>query len=284
VGGVLVMSQSISDREFLYTHADFERVKRLLYQWAGIKLSDAKQDMVYSRLARQIRSAGAKHFQDYLDSVERAKPEERQLFINALTTNLTYFFREKHHFERLKQFFLEKKASQSNFNLWCTAASTGEEPYSIVMTACEVFQSLRPPIELIASDLDTNVLKIGEAGIYTQDRIDKLSTEQLKAFFLKGTGSHADEVKVRKELKSLIQFKQINLLENQWSMLGNKTFDAIFCRNVMIYFDRETQEKLVRRLRQCLHPDGLLFVGHSESLHYAADCFKSLGNTVYKPI
>lgn len=271
------------EREFAYTAADFERVSRLLYQWAGIKLSDAKQDMVYSRLARQLRAQGLKSFREYLDQIESASVVERQGFINALTTNLTYFFRENHHFERLKELLAERK-ERGRFSVWCTAASTGEEPYSIAMSVCEYFESLRPPLELIASDLDTNVLKVGMDGIYPYDRINKLSQERVKTFFLKGRGSNENQVKVRPELQSLIQFKQINLLEAGWEEVQNKKFDAIFCRNVMIYFDRATQEKLVRRLRTYLQPEGLLFVGHSESLHYATDCFKSLGNTVYKPI
>jgi chemotaxis protein methyltransferase CheR len=152
------------------------------------------------------------------------------------------------------------------------------------MTACEYFGNLRPPVEIIASDIDTNVLNTGKQGIYALDRVNKLSEARLKSFFLKGTGANEDRVKIRPELQGLIQFKQINLLDANWDGIQNKKFDAIFCRNVMIYFDRPTQERLVRRFRQHLQSDGLLFVGHSESLHYATDCFKSLGNTVYQPI
>ncbi|MES2207760.1 MAG: CheR family methyltransferase [Pseudomonadota bacterium] len=272
------------DREFSYTQADFERVCRLLYQWAGIKLSEAKKDMVYSRLVRQIRLYSVHSFREYLDQVECAPVKDRQSFINSLTTNLTSFFRENHHFERLKEWLEHGLQHKDRISIWCTAASTGEEPYSIAMTVCEYFNTLTPNFELLASDLDTNVLNVGKAGIYSMDRVSKMSEERLKKFFLKGNGENENNVKVRKELQKLIRFEQINLLEADWKMLGNKKFDAIFCRNVMIYFDRETQEKLVRHLRTYLHSDGLLFVGHSESLHYATDCFKSLGNTVYKPI
>jgi chemotaxis protein methyltransferase CheR len=269
-------------REFVFTSSDFDRVCRLLYGWAGIKLSDTKRDMVYSRLARQVRAHGLPSFKAYIDLAERSDGKHRQEFINALTTNLTSFFREGHHFERFKTWLGEKK--HSKVEVWCAAASTGEEPYSIVMSACEHYDSLRPPFHLIASDVDTNVLATGQQGVYALERIEKMDEARLKRFFLRGKEGNNGLVKVRPELQQLIDFQQINLLDANWAAFKDKKFDAIFCRNVMIYFDRPTQEKLVRRFRELLQPDGLLFVGHSESLHFATDYFKSMGNTIYKPI
>ena len=265
-------------REFEFTAADFERVRKLIHEHAGIALSGAKQDMVYSRLARRLRAVGDKTFAQYLARLERGDRREWETFVNSLTTNLTAFFREGHHFETLAQ-HLAKIAERRTVRIWCSAASTGEEPYSIAMTAVDAFNSFTPPVSILASDLDTSVLAQGEAGIYPQERVDKLPRETVARFFQKGANAQAGMVRVRPELQRLIAFKRINLLEASWPVQG--PLDAIFCRNVMIYFDKPTQYRILQRFLPLLREDGLLFAGHSESFLHAGDLFRPLGRTVY---
>jgi chemotaxis protein methyltransferase CheR len=272
------MSRDPEQKEFLFTPADFERIRSMLYKHSGIKLNDSKMDMVYSRLARRLRATGLKTFQDYLALVENERDDEWEVFINSLTTNLTAFFREPHHFPLLKTHVLSLR--KRPLRLWCSAASTGEEPYTMAMSMVEAFNTYKPPVEIIATDIDTNVLNKAKAGVYPMDRVEKLPPDILKRFFLKGSGSNANQVKVRKELSDMISFRQLNLLDNQWPVSG--LFDVIFCRNVMIYFDKDTQYKILKRFAPLLEPHGLLFAGHSESLHHAADLFKLRGQTVYE--
>jgi chemotaxis protein methyltransferase CheR len=266
------------EREFSFTAKDFERVRELLYRHSGIKLSDQKQDMVYSRLTRRLRASGLHTFSDYLRLLESGDGEEWEAFINALTTNLTSFYREPYHFPELAAHVsgLRKRP----IRLWCAAASTGEEPYSMAMTMMDAFGTYRPPVEIIATDIDTQVLEKAKAGVYTLDRLEKIPLDDIKRFFLKGTGRQEGYAKVRPELRHLISFHQLNLLDARWPIVG--PFDAIFCRNVMIYFDKQTQYKILARFVPLLEPHGLLFAGHSESLHHASDLFRSRGKTVYE--
>ncbi len=266
------------EREFQFSSADFERVRELIYKHAGISLSPIKQDMVYSRLARRLRARGDRTFAEYLDRAQR-DPDEWETFVNSLTTNLTSFFREAHHFDILAE-RLKKHGGRTPFRLWCSAASTGEEPYSLAITACEAFNTLTPPVQIIATDIDTNVLATAEKGVYGMDRVDRLSKERMQRFFLKGTGAQAGFARVRPELQRLIEFKRINLLDKTWAVQG--PFDVMFCRNVMIYFDKPTQHEILKRFMPMLKADGLLFAGHSESFLHAADIFRSLGRTVYE--
>ncbi|MDP2247237.1 MAG: CheR family methyltransferase [Nitrosomonadales bacterium] len=270
--------EAISDREFNFTESDFQKVRKLIYKHAGISLSDAKRDMVYSRVARRLRAVGLRSFDEYLDQLESSGDTvEWEAFTNALTTNLTSFFRESHHFPILAEHLLKVKKPIS---IWCSAASTGEEPYTIAMTACEAFNTLKPPVEIIATDIDTNVLTTAERGVYPWDRVDKLSEQRLKRFFLKGTGDKAGQVRVRNELRSLITFKPLNLLAPEWPVKGQ--FDVIFCRNVMIYFDKPTQTTILERFAPMMKPDALLFGGHSENFLYSTKAFKLRGKTVYE--
>jgi len=265
-------------REFAFSSGDFERVRKLIYQHAGIALSPVKQDMVYSRLARRLRATGKQSFAQYLDDLEKSGGDEWERFVNALTTNLTSFFREPHHFPIFAE-HLQKLGSKRPIRVWCSAASTGEEPYSIAIAVAETFGSNTSHVSIIASDLDTNVLATAQKGIYPVERVEKLSPERLRKFFLRGTGNQEGYVSVRPELKQLIQFQRINLLDASYSVKG--PLDIIFCRNVMIYFDKPTQYKILSRFAPMLQNDGLLFAGHSESFLHASDLFKSLGKTVY---
>ncbi len=267
------------DREFSFTETDFERVRSLIYQHAGISLSDAKTDMVYSRVGRRLRTNGFTEFRDYLDQLESANDaQEWEAFTNALTTNLTSFFREGHHFPVLAKHL---KSQPKPLRIWCSAASTGEEPYSLAITACEVFNTLKPPVEIIATDIDTNVLATARQGVYVEDRVKDLSESRKKAYFERGVGKNAGKVRVKKPLRDLIEFKQLNLLSDQWPMSDHEAFDVLFCRNVMIYFDKETQGKILSRFKPLMKPEGLLFAGHSENFLYVSDFLKLLGKTVY---
>jgi chemotaxis protein methyltransferase CheR len=267
-------------REFEFTDRDFEAVRKLIYQRAGISLSPQKMDMVYSRLARRLRATGTRRFEDYLALLGNGNATEWEAFTNALTTNLTSFFREQHHFPILAEHLAARRGRQ--LVIWCCAASTGEEPYSLAMTAVETFGSFDAPVSILATDVDTNVLRKGEAGVYPAERVERLSAERVRRFFLRGSGSQDGQVRVRPELQRMVSFRPLNLLEPAWTVRG--PLDAIFCRNVMIYFDKPTQAGILRRFSPLLRPDGLLFVGHSESLFHAADTFRLRGKTVYERV
>jgi len=269
-------------KEFEFTRHDFERVRGLIYQKAGISLADSKQEMVYSRLARRLRATGIASFATYLDALEAGRMEnEWESFTNALTTNLTSFFREAHHFPLLAEHALKaRRLHGGNLTVWCSASSTGEEPYSIAMTLCEAFNTLTPPVSIIATDIDTNVLATAGAGVYPIERVEKLEQERLRRFFLKGKGAQEGMVRVRQELRNLVTFKQLNLLSDSWPVQGQ--FDAIFCRNVMIYFDKATQRRILSRFVPLMKPDALLFAGHSENFLYVSDSLRLRGKTVYE--
>lgn len=267
-------------REFHFTAADFERVRALIYKHAGISLAPIKQDMVYSRLARRLRALDMGSFDQYLAYLEEGTHEnEWETFVNSLTTNLTSFFRESHHFDLLQKQLLG--LTHRPLRIWCSAASTGEEPYSLAITACEAFNSLTPPVQIHASDIDTNVLKTAERGVYPVERVERLDPERLRKFFLRGTGTQSGQVRVRPELQKLITYSRVNLLDASWPSVKGP-LDALFCRNVMIYFDKPTQFQILRKFVPLLHPDGLLYAGHSESFLHAAELFRSLGRTVYE--
>jgi chemotaxis protein methyltransferase CheR len=269
-----------SNRDFDFTTADFERIRALIHRRAGISLSDHKRDMAYSRLARRLRALGLDSFREYLDQLEsRNDADEWEAFTNALTTNLTAFFREAHHFPILADFV--KRRTQQPVSVWCSAASTGEEPYSIAMTLIEALgERGAREARVLATDLDTQVLAKADAGVYAYDQVKHLTPERLKRFFLKGTGAHAGLVKVRPELRAMIKFEQLNLTDADYGL--RQTFDAIFCRNVMIYFDKPTQGQVLTRFEPLMKPDGLLFAGHSENFTYVTQAFRLRGQTVYE--
>jgi chemotaxis protein methyltransferase CheR len=275
---VLKSGKSEAGKEFEFTSRDFERVRALIHRRAGIALADSKHEMVYSRLARRLRATGIRSFQAYLDSLE-SRPEdgEWEAFTNALTTNLTSFFRESHHFPILAEHVRKRKEPVT---VWCSASSTGEEPYSIAMTLCEALGPAAAQSHVIATDIDTNVLNTASAGIYSMDRLDKMDPERARRFFLKGKGQHEGFARVRPELRQMVTFKQLNLLASDWPVSG--PFDAIFCRNVMIYFDKPTQGKILARFAPMMKPDALLFAGHSENFLYVSDAFRLKGKTVYE--
>jgi chemotaxis protein methyltransferase CheR len=273
-----IQSKETLAREFHFTDSDFEQIRKLIYDYAGINLSVAKKDMVYSRLGRRLRATGRSSFKDYLIFLLNDQNNEWESFVNSLTTNLTSFFREAHHFPVLAA-HIDSIKHHRPINIWCNAASTGEEPYTIAMTMMDLFDSLTPPVRIIATDIDTQALQKAKIGIYSLAQAEKLPQDILERFFLKGRGEKSGQVKVRKELQDLIEFRQLNLQDAKWQLKG--PFDAIFCRNVMIYFDKPTQHKILQRFVPLMHRDALLFAGHSESLQGLTDLFQLRGKTVY---
>lgn len=265
-------------REFAFSRRDFEEIRKMIHEHAGISLSDAKEDMVYSRLARRLRATGRRSFQDYLALIRSGDAAEWEAFVNSLTTNLTDFFREAHHFHILHDFL--KTRRERPITIWSSASSTGEEPYSIAMTAVEALGGFNAPVKVLASDLDTNVLRKGREGAYPLERVAKLSEARQRQFFLRGVGDNTGMVKIKPELQTMVDFFRLNLLDPVWSI--RQPLDAIFCRNVMIYFDKPTQYAILKKMKPLLKPDGLLFVGHSEALYHATDLFKLRGQTVYE--
>jgi len=257
--------------------AHFRRICQLIYQRAGIVLAEHKRDMVYNRLVRRLRTLGLDDFGRYLSMLE-ANPNsaEWQAFVNSLTTNLTAFFREAHHFPVLAD---HARKRSGEYRVWSAAASTGEEPYSIAITLADALGIAPGRFNVFGSDIDTEVLQKAQSAIYRQEELKTLSPQQLQRYFMRGTGPHAGLVRVRSELGNAVQFAALNLLDKQYNVPG--PFDAIFCRNVMIYFDKETQQEILKRFVPLLKPGGLLFAGHSENFSNLSRDFWLRGQTVY---
>ncbi|WP_280553131.1 CheR family methyltransferase [Halomonas sp. 25-S5] len=265
------------ERDLELTASDFSRIRQLIYQRSGIVLAEHKREMVYSRLAKRLRHHGLTRFADYLGRLER-QPDAREweAFTNALTTNLTAFFREAHHFPLLAD---HVRTRPGRVRIWCAAASTGEEPYSIAMTLMEAMGQRASQAEVVATDIDTDALTRARAGIYPLEQVYKLEESRVKRFFQRGKGPHQDFARIRPEVAEMVDFQSLNLLAPQWPVAG--PFDAIFCRNTMIYFDKTTQSRILERFAPLLKPDGLLFAGHSESFSYITEAFQLRGQTVY---
>lgn len=263
----------------LLNDRDFGTVRQLISDYAGIKLSLQKRNMVYNRLLRRLRACGVATFGEYLDIVQREGTGEREAFVNALTTNLTAFFREPHHFDLLHAHALQRaKQRGAPLRCWSSACSTGEEAWSIAM----VLREAECAGEVLGTDIDTDVLNTARTGVYRLERASTLAPERLRRHFLRGAGSNEGLVSVRPELRTLAKFGQLNLQSPAWPAM--ERFDVIFCRNVVIYFDREFQKKLLTRLADLLVPGGLLMVGHSESFPAAHAGFRSCGRTAYERI
>ena len=272
------------EREFLFTKYDFDRLRQLVNEHTGIKLSDHKQEMLYSRLSRRLRALNLSTFSSYYTLLQRDKSEELVHFINAITTNLTAFFREPHHFELLAQVLLPellvKKQTSRRLRIWSAGCASGEEAYSIAMIIKEVVP-VDWDVKILATDLDSSVLEKGKLGLYDEERISGISLARLHRWFKKGTGLAKGKIQVSKELQELITFKHLNLI-SLWPMRG--PFDIIFCRNVVIYFDKSTQRILFERFAHILDKESYLLIGHSENLFQLSTCFRLLQQTVYVKI
>ncbi|MDX8389265.1 MAG: protein-glutamate O-methyltransferase CheR [Mariprofundaceae bacterium] len=277
------MVKASGTHEFDFTQADFDRVRELLYDHAGIKLATGKEELVYGRIARRVRKLGHVSFTTYLDALG-GDDEEFGHFINALTTNLTAFFRENHHFEYLAStaipMLLKENAATRRIRVWSAGCSSGEEPYSIAMTLAEHVPS-GWDVKILATDLDTNMVATGQRGVYDLERVKPVGDARMKRWFTKGSGQNNGMVRAKDQLRDMISFRPLNLLES-WPMKG--PLDIIFCRNVIIYFEHDVKEKLVSRYAQLLASHGHLFIGHSETLFKTGDLFHLKGNTIYEKV
>jgi chemotaxis protein methyltransferase CheR len=272
--------------DFPLSQPEFDRLRELVREHTGIALSDAKRQLVYGRLARRLRALKLESFADYIRLIERGEPAELEEFMNAVTTNLTSFFREPHHFEYLAREVLPALAARTDganrLRIWCCAASTGEEPYSIAMMLREAQERLAGwDVKLLPTDLYSACLATPAAGIYTEERFKGMDPKRMSRFFEKGAGTQAGKFRAREALRALVTFKQLNLM-HEWPMRG--PFDAIFCRNVIIYFDKATQRTLFERMAALQRPGDFLFLGHSESLYRVSDRYELIGRTVYRRV
>ena len=275
-------------REFEFTEQDFTYLGELATKHTGITLGGHKRQLVYGRLTRRLRQLNLTTFAQYCQYIDQHIDTELMELINAITTNLTSFFRENHHFEHLADQALpdrmERNGMGRRLRLWSAGCSTGEEPYSIAMTVAEALRAelTQWDVRLLATDIDTQVLTRAATGVYNEDRIEGISPARQRRWFRRGAGPNQGKVKVDDSLRSLIAFKQLNLMDATWPMRG--PFDIIFCRNVVIYFDKPTQRRLFDRYADLLAPDGYLYVGHSESLHSVTTRFKLIGRTMYQKV
>ncbi|QJW98244.1 Chemotaxis response regulator protein-glutamate methylesterase CheB [Frigoriglobus tundricola] len=266
--------------------AEFEVLRRLVHEAAGIALSPAKRQLLTSRVARRLRALGYQTFAEYIRYVTHSDPtgDERQQLVNCITTNKTDFFREPHHFEFLRDkavpHWLARGGSR-RVRVWSAGCSIGMEPYSIALTLREHLPA-GFQVEVLATDIDTEVLARAARGVYGRADCEPVPPAWLQKHFLRGTGANAGRVQVRSEVRRLVTFRQFNLNQPAWDVPGG--FDAVFCRNVVIYFDRRTQQHLFDRFADRLADDGFLFIGHSENLHGVSTRFAPLGGTVYRPV
>lgn len=281
MGRVLAATEmDMSEQEFEFSRQDFKFVQWFIHKSVGIHLTDQKFAMVYGRVSRKLRERRLERFTDYRALIENSK-DEQSAFINALTTNKTAFFREKHHFDYLESILIPrwKQLRKREIRIWSAGCSTGEEAYSYLASlnhagAFDCFER----VSLLATDLDTNVLAHARRGIYDKEALRAIPSHYLKHSFVKGKGDNQGKIKPTRWLTDHVTFNQLNLL-GDWPM--RRSFDLISCRNVMIYFDKPTQRVLLERFYEQLDPDGTLFIGHSESVGNDSALFRHLGNTVY---
>jgi len=277
--------KSAREREFTLSDKEFSFLCKFVYDVAGIVLNDSKREMVYRRLTRIIRERKLSSFSQYCQMLKDNTSEEKDYFINAITTNLTSFFRENHHFEYLMKselpHLIVKNKLSKRIRIWSSAASTGEEPYSIAISVLEACKNILSTwdVKVLATDIDSDVLATGKTGVYDDKRIEDIPEQYKKAYFSRGVGENVNKVKVDSQLQALLTFKQLNLL-HEWPMKG--PFDIIFCRNVIIYFDKQTQIDLFERYYEMLSPGGLLILGHSENLGSYQQYFENVGRTIFR--
>ncbi|MDQ6988624.1 MAG: protein-glutamate O-methyltransferase [Mariprofundaceae bacterium] len=273
-----------AQHEYHFSDRHFKHIAKLVYQHTGIHLKEGKEELVYSRMVRRIRALGLATFDEYIELIQSGHDAELEEFTNAITTNLTAFFREKHHFEYIKDVLMpallaeKKKKGEQKIRIWSAGCSSGEEPYSIAMTIVDLLPAYWD-VKILATDLDSQMVEHSAKGIYDLNRLEKVDKSLIKRWFKQGSGANSGKVRVAQQLKDMITFKQLNLLHD-WPMQGE--FDFIFCRNVIIYFDHATKAKLCQRYAGALIPQGHLFIGHSESLFRVNDDFKLIGNTIYQ--
>ena len=280
-------------KEYLFTDRDFSYLSKLAGELAGISLSSGKRELIYGRLAKRLRVLGLKDFKQYCDILkngeeEEGDKEERTHFINSITTNVTSFFRENHHFEFMADTLLpelirkKNSDSQPQLRIWSAGCSSGKEPYSIAMVLKECIPDFeRWDVKILATDLDSNILEVAKVGVYPKEHLKEISLDRRKRWFQTGRGSNEQSIKVTNDIKNIVTYRKLNLTE-PWPMKGS--FDIIFCRNVTIYFGRETRIDLLERFADLLNDKGCLFVGHSESLFGLTQRFSTVGRTIHRKI
>jgi len=265
-----------TNKEFGYNRDVFNRLRHLAHNWSGITVTDEKYEMYYARLTKRLRFHKLATFKEYLALVESDALEFKE-FINCITTNVTSFGREQHHFDYLKEYLAQQSVRE--FNIWSAGCSSGEEPYSIIINLMPVCEQKGIKLNITATDLDTDVLQKGANGIYPIRAIENYELRVKKQFFQKGKGANRDKCRVKAKYRELVEFQQLNLMDN-WRL--NQKYDVIFCRNVLIYFDNPKKQRLARMYWEHLIPGGHLFLGHSETLHKISDDFDSVGKTIYR--
>lgn len=273
---------------FEFSDRDYQFISSLVAKHAGITLNMGKRELVYGRLAKRLRALGIETFSEYCDILRDERADELHHCVNAITTNVTSFFREDHHFQFLHAMLLPKLVEQAkqtarrSLRIWSAGCSTGQEPYSIAMSIFEYGRGLSEwDIQILATDLDSKVLEEARSGIYRLDHLENISPARKKRFFLKGKGSKDGYARIVPEVQQMIRFERLNLIE-PWD--HGHDFEMIFCRNVMIYFDNETRKRLLLAFAASLVPGGYLFVGHSESLSGIRDVFSPAGTTIHRKI
>ena len=269
--------------EYGFLPRHFEFLRELALRKAGIALAPSKQDLVYGRVVRRIRALGLVNFDAYCQLLDRDPRQELGNFINAITTNLTSFFREVHHFEFLRDVLLPKwqaaRGPSPRVRIWSAGCSSGEEPYSIAITLQEAWGNARTrDCRVLATDIDTEVLGRASSGLYDVERLPADQQTRLKRW-CQPAPPPAAGMQLTADIRRLVDFKPLNLIE-RWPV--QEPFDLIFCRNVLIYFDKSTQRQLFERFAQALAPDGHLIVGHAETLHGMSASFELVGRTVYR--
>lgn len=271
--------------EFELSDSDLSAICDLIYRKTGIAMSNGKRDLIYRRLATRLRATGTTSFSDYIQMVQNGNPSEMEAFSNAVTTNLTSFFREAHHFEYLAETILpglvkEKQNNKRRLRIWSAGCSSGEEPYSIAITLREAISDIETwDAKVLCTDLDSDVLDTAKQGVYASDRTEKVAPAKLKRWFQRGRGAKAESYRANELLRNLLVFKQLNLMDD-WPLKG--PFDVIFCRNVIIYFDKPTQRRLIARFNEVMNDGAYLILGHSESLFKVSDKFQLIGKTIYR--
>ncbi|MCA9468238.1 MAG: protein-glutamate O-methyltransferase [Nitrospira sp.] len=264
------------------TDQEFDLFKDLIYQQVGIRLDAPKKTLLVSRLGKRLRELGLPSYRAYFDCVSgKGGEEELTKLLDLISTNKTDFFREPVHFDFLRDVILPQVAPTKILKIWSSASSSGEEPYTIAMTLHDAIPDIsRWDIKILASDISTRVLAKAAAGIYEEERISQLPKDVVRRFFLKGRGMQSGKFKVRPDVAQLVNFRRINLMDASFPI--RSSLDVIFCRNVMIYFDRPTQAKLMEKFYRYLRPGGYLFIGHSESLQWIEHSFQYLQPTIYQ--
>jgi chemotaxis protein methyltransferase CheR len=268
--------------EYAITPKEFEQFRALIYQESGISLNDNKQTMLVSRLSKRLRTLQLDSFQAYYDLIAgQTGGDEFTLLLDLVSTNKTDFFREPRHFDFLRDQILPVLGSTRSIRIWSAASSSGEEPYTIAMTLYDgVADPERWDFKILASDISTRVLARAASGVYEEDRVREIPKEIVERHFLKGVGNRAGMVKVKPHLAEMVRFRRINLMDKSYPI--KTPLDLIFCRNVMIYFDRPTQAELTAKFYRYLKPGGFLFIGHSEGLQRLDQSFLSVAPTIYQ--